>query len=150
MKLDKHPDTTSPRQVDLVIFFPPFLYRPYHNSDISVRAHAPSSSSSSAPRPIVRITTRIRTTHVHPCDRPRSTNAGRVYLPRGEKVKERGARGPCGVERCTGDATRSPPLLPLPPLVQADGTKSIMYKDVKRNGSEMPDGVRMNGEDGGG
>ena len=41
------------------------------------------------------------------------------------------------------------PLLPLP-LVQADGTKSIMYKDVKRNGSEMPDGVRMNGEGGGG
>ncbi|KAG7207328.1 hypothetical protein KM043_008995 [Ampulex compressa] len=31
------------------------------------------------------------------------------------------------------------PLL-LPP--QADGTKSIMYKDVKRNGSEIPDGVR--------
>lgn len=42
-----------------------------------------------------------------------------------------------------------PPLLPLP-LVQADGTKSIMYKDVKRNGSEMADGVRMNGEGGGG
>lgn len=37
-----------------------------------------------------------------------------------------------------------------PPLVQADGTKSIMYKDVKRNGSKMPDGVRMNGEGGGG
>jgi len=36
------------------------------------------------------------------------------------------------------------------PLVQADGTKSIMYKDVKRNGSKMPDGVRMNGESGGG
>lgn len=42
-----------------------------------------------------------------------------------------------------------PPPLPLP-LVQADGTKSIMYKDVKRNGSGMPDGVRMNGEGGGG
>lgn len=38
----------------------------------------------------------------------------------------------------------------LLPLVQADGTKSIMYKDVKRNGSEMPNGVRMNGEGGGG
>jgi len=44
-------------------------------------------------------------------------------------------------------ASLPPPLLPL---VQADGTKSIMYKDVKRNGSEMPDGVRMNGEGGGG
>lgn len=71
MKLDKHPDTTSPRgKVDLVIF-----YRPYHNFDISVRVHAPSSAS----RPIVRITTRIRTTHVHPCDRPRSTNAGSTF-----------------------------------------------------------------------
>lgn len=38
----------------------------------------------------------------------------------------------------------------LLPLVQADGTKSIMYKDVKRNGSEMPNGVRMNGRGGGG
>lgn len=43
-----------------------------------------------------------------------------------------------------------PPLLPLPPLLRADGTKSIMYKDVKRNGSEISDGARMNGEKGGG
>lgn len=77
-------------------------------------------------------------------------------------MKERG-KGTAGW--CVPGATPPPPplllllLLPLPlqplqplppPLVQADGTKSIMYKDVKRNGSEMPDGVRMNGEDGGG
>lgn len=61
-------------------------------------------------------------------------------------MKERGEEAARGVESAA-DATPPPPLLPL---VQADGTKSIMYKDVKRNGSEMPDGVRMNGEDGGG
>lgn len=51
---------------------------------------------------------------------------------------------------CVPGAPPLPPLLLPLPLVQADGTKSIMYKDVKRNGSGMPDGVRMNGEGGGG
>lgn len=57
-------------------------------------------------------------------------------------MKERGEGDGTKRARCTA---RSPPLLllpPPPPLVQADGTKSIMYKDVKRNGSGMPDGVR--------
>lgn len=103
--------------------------------------HRPASS-------IVRIT-RICATHVHSCDRPRSTNAGSTFLEK--KVKERGEGAKCGVEcaQCTAAPPLPPSLLPLP-LVQADGTKSIMYKDVKRNGSEMPDGVRMNGEGGGG
>lgn len=61
------------------------------------------------------------------------------------------ARGRSAGWSAPGASPLPPPLLPLPlPLVQADGTKSIMYKDVKRNGSEMPDGVRMNGEGGGG
>lgn len=60
-------------------------------------------------------------------------------------MKERGeGRG----ERAGGG--RKGEAAGLLPLVQADGTKSIMYKDVKRNGSEMPNGVRMNGEGGGG
>lgn len=59
------------------------------------------------------------------------------------------ARGRSAGWSAPGAPPLPPPLLPLP-LVQADGTKSIMYKDVKRNGSEMPDGVRMNGEGGGG
>lgn len=51
----------------------------------------------------------------------------RTQSPRREG--ERARRG--GEGKGVGEAAG------LLPLVQADGTKSIMYKDVKRNGSEM-------------
>lgn len=87
---------------------------------------------------------------MHSYDRARSTNAGSTFPEK--KVKERGARERSAGWSAPPGAPALPPPLPLLPLPleQADGTKSIMYKDVKRNGSEMPDGVRMNGEGGGG
>lgn len=73
--------------------------------------------------PIVRIATRICATHVHSYDRARSTNA--------ESTVRRWKSAARGEGKGVGEAVG------LLPLVQADGTKSIMYKDVKRNGSEM-------------